>query len=80
MTTDGLDALLADIDALEADDEPDDFPWTDAARWSPVIVVLESCAYLEFADDGCVMVCDASHPHPSQRQCRGCHQLRGGRC
>lgn len=29
-----LNELLADIAALEAD-ESDDFPWHDAARWSP---------------------------------------------
>ncbi|MGV0581907.1 hypothetical protein ABQF17_22230 [Mycolicibacterium elephantis] len=30
--TDDLNTLLDSIDALEADDQ---FPWTDAARWSP---------------------------------------------
>ncbi|MEY8013928.1 hypothetical protein [Mycobacterium servetii] len=35
MTEHDLDALLADITALEADDDLDTFPWTDAARWTP---------------------------------------------
>lgn len=32
---DDLDAALARIDAALAEGEPDPFPWTDAARWSP---------------------------------------------
>lgn len=63
MTPD-LDSLLADIDALEAEDEPDDFPWVDAARWSPTVTAVDD-RYGDlpaFADDGCVMVCDPLRP------------------
>lgn len=60
MSTD-LSDLLADIAELESDD----FPWADAARWSPgVTVELEGDPYdvLPLMDDGCVMVCDPARP------------------
>lgn len=66
--TDPLDALLATIATLESDDtdEPDQFPWVDAARWSPgtATVELPNDPYdvLPELDDGCVMVCDPARP------------------
>lgn len=59
-----LDDLLADIAALELEDEPDDFPWFDAARWSPAEAAWDDPYEdsLQFEDDGCVMVCDPARP------------------
>lgn len=63
-----LDALLAEIDALEADtDEPevDDFPWHDAARWSPAAITWDAPydnPLPEFLDDGAVIVTDPARP------------------
>lgn len=65
-----LDSLLADIDALEADDdgEPDLFPWTDAARWSPAAALEAETAdpyddtLPAFADDGAVIIVDPLRP------------------
>ncbi|MFV8275806.1 hypothetical protein [Mycobacteroides abscessus] len=64
MTGDPLDSLLATIDQLD-DDEPDDFPWTDAARWSPAALVeLANDPYdvLPELDDGAVIVTDPERP------------------
>lgn len=65
--TDALDNLLATIDALEADtdDEVDDFPWHDAARWCPTEVEWDDPFgddLPEFLDDGAVIVCDPMRP------------------
>lgn len=59
-----LDALLDTIDALEADDEPDLFPWHDAARWSPAasVAAVDDDTMPAFADDGAVIVCDPARP------------------
>lgn len=64
MTADPLTALLDTITELELDDDVDTFPWTDAARWSPGVALeaLEADEPLQFADDGCVMVCDPLRP------------------
>lgn len=64
--TGDLDSLLATIDELD-DDEPDDFPWTDAARWCPTEVEWEENSPYgdtlpEFMDDGAVIVVDAERP------------------
>ncbi|MDO3357798.1 hypothetical protein [Mycobacteroides abscessus] len=64
--TDPLDALLDTIDALELDDDDtDDFPWTDAARWCPTELDWADPfgdTLPEFTDDGCVMVCELERP------------------
>lgn len=62
-----LDALLDRIDALDDDtDEPDTFPWTDAARWTPGVerAELRDDPYdvLPLPDDGCVVVTDPERP------------------
>ncbi|EIC62263.1 hypothetical protein [Mycobacteroides abscessus] len=63
---DPLDALLATIDALESDDdEVDDFPWTDAARWCPTEVEWDDPfedSLPAFMDDGAVIVTDPMRP------------------
>lgn len=64
--TGDLDALLDTISELEADDdETDDFPWTDSARWCPTEVTWDDPfgdQLPEFADDGAVVICDPAHP------------------
>lgn len=66
MTADPLDELLDTIDALELEaDEPNLFPWTDAARWCPTEVSWDDPwddGLPEFTDDGAVMVCDLLRP------------------
>lgn len=68
MTADPLDGLLATIDQLDddTDDEVDDFPWHDAARWSPGVSTVELADdpydVLPELDDGAVMVCDPLRP------------------
>lgn len=63
MMADPLTALLDTIDALELDDEPDTFPWHDAARWSPGVAVAAVDDTLPaFADDGAVIVVDPARP------------------
>ncbi|BBX30728.1 hypothetical protein MMAG44476_20034 [Mycolicibacterium mageritense DSM 44476 = CIP 104973] len=64
--TDPLDALLDTIDALELDDDDtDDFPWTDAARWCPTELDWAD-PYDDplpaFEDDGAVIVTDPDRP------------------
>jgi len=63
---DPLTELLATIDALESDEpEVDDFPWTDAARWSPAAITWADPydnPLLAFEDDGCVIICDPARP------------------
>ena len=62
---DPLTELLDTIDALETEDEPDTFPWCDAARWSPAALEWAAPyddALPEFADDGCVIICDPMRP------------------
>lgn len=65
MSPDPLDSLLATIDGLEDDEEVDDFPWCDSARWSPTAVAWDD-PYIHslpaFDDDGCVMICDPLRP------------------
>lgn len=61
-TTDAVDDLLADIDQLA---EVDDFPWSDAARWSPSVgsVSVDGLVYDDMhGDDGCVLMCDPERP------------------
>lgn len=66
--SDALAELLAAIDSLELDDdEPDVFPWHDAARWSPAAIEAEKRdpygdTLPEFTDDGAVMICDPARP------------------
>lgn len=62
MTDDTTDRIITEIDALEADDRgadsdevgarsaDDQFPWTDAARWSPGDLD-EGCGYGEPDDE-----------------------------
>lgn len=63
-TPDPLDSLLSTIAELEDHDEPDLFPWHDAARWSPGVVSWDDPYgdVLVFEDDGCVMRVDAARP------------------
>ncbi len=59
--TPGPTDLLATIDALESDDDDElKFPWSDAARWNPAEVARDD--YLEYLDDGCVLVCESARP------------------
>lgn len=64
--SDALDDLLSAIDQLELDDdEPDPFPWTDAARWCPAEVAWTAPyddGLPEFLDDGAVIVTDPMRP------------------
>ncbi|MDM2173433.1 Uncharacterised protein [Mycobacteroides abscessus subsp. abscessus] len=64
-----LDALLATITELEAEDdevgEPDTFPWCDAARWCPAEVHWDDPfgdTLPAFLDDGAVIICDPLRP------------------
>lgn len=66
MTAD-LDTLLDTITELESDDDDDtdDFPWTDSARWCPAALDWAAPyddAMPAFEDDGCVIVVDAARP------------------
>lgn len=66
MTADPLDALLSTITELESDDDDtDDFPWTDSARWCPAELEWDDPwddTLPAFEDDGCVIVVDAARP------------------
>lgn len=64
---DPLTELLATIDQLDddTDDEPDLYPWTDAARWCPTEVDWAAPyddQLPEFMDDGAVVICDPERP------------------
>lgn len=63
--TGDLDDLLDTIDALEADTEVDEFPWHDAARWSPAVAESRDPygdTLPQFTDDGAVIITDSARP------------------
>ena len=65
MPADPLTELLATIDALELEDEPDPFPWHDAARWCPTELAWADSygdPLPEFMDDGAVIIVDPARP------------------
>lgn len=62
---DPLTELLDTITELESDDERDDFPWCDAARWCPTEVAWDAPyddTLPAFLDDGCVIITDPMRP------------------
>lgn len=66
VVADALDDLLATIAELDKD-EVDDYPWVDAARWSPGELGDHTFppphdGHVAFAEDGCVLVTDPLRP------------------